>query len=240
MPNHVTSICTITGSPAAIATFSAKHIVDVVYDGKSVREFSFETIIPKPAILDETTGGSEAALGMAALVGDMVWTDFRRFTQLPSQLLEEAPYRHARNVRAWLAIANPQALIEGRLALRAIAETGYPSWYEWSIEHWGTKWPAYAYQERERCAERFVFKFETAWSFPEPIFRKLAEMYRELTFAIIAFDEGGNFACEGEFNGRDDYRASKELATPAMYERVYGRHPDADDDSEDSVEDSAS
>ena len=44
MPNHVTSICTITGSPADVTAFFDRHIIiDVRGD---VRGFAFETIIP--------------------------------------------------------------------------------------------------------------------------------------------------------------------------------------------------
>lgn len=232
MPNHVTTICTITGPHADVLAFAERQ-VRPREDGKDGRFFDFRTIIPRPAIIDETESGSEAEIGMAALVGDVVWTSFERFVWLPAEVRAELasapPFAHARIVRVWLAAERPAALEKGRQCLRAIAETGYPDWYQWSIANWGTKWGAYDYAERERGDGRFVFKFETAWSFPEPVFRQLATMYPALVFAVISFDEGWNFACEGEFNGRNDYREDKALATDAMYERVYGEPPDHGD-----------
>jgi hypothetical protein len=166
-----------------------------------------------------------------------VWTDFRRFTWLPPEALAGEPYRHARQVRVWLAKNRPDALVKARLSLQCLVETGHPNWYEWSIDNWGTKWGAYDYAEVAAQVDgRFVFRFQTAWSFPEPIFRKLAEIYPTLTFAVISFDEGWRFACDGEFNGANNYRCSKDLATANMYERVYGHAPDdLDEDVEEGI-----
>ncbi len=240
MPNHVTTICTITGPLAAITAFVEHHIrADVEHAGR--RGFDFNTVIARPAILDGNNSppASKAELGMAALVGDLVWTDFRRYLvpnyELPAHTLTGPPVQHARQVREWLAAERPEVLEAGRRYLAAIVETGYPTWYEWSIANWDTKWNAYSYEERGSSIEpgdacEFVFKFETAWSFPEPVFRKLAELYPTLVLAVISYDEGSNFACAGEFNGRNDYRCSKELVTPEMYERVYGEKPERDDE----------
>ncbi len=226
MPNHVTTICTVTGPAADVAAFTERHIIS---DKEGDPYFAFETIIPKPAILNETESGSESKLGMMALVGDVVHTDFTQFRWIPQHVLDAVPFYHARRVREWLEKENPSALAKGRKCLQAIAETGYPTWYEWSIAKWGTKWGAYDYAERERAHGRFVFKFKTAWSFPEPIFYTLAKLYPSLTLAVISYDECDNFGCDGEFNGRNNYRCMKELATDEMYERVYGHKPERDE-----------
>lgn len=168
-----------------------------------------------------------------ALLGDMIHVDFVRFAWIPREYLQGVPYYHARQVRAFLEKERPGALVQAKKCLQAVVETGYPSWYEWSIANWGTKWGAYDYDDRERSHGKFVFKFETAWSFPTPIFEKLAEMYPSLVFSIICFDEGHNFAGRGEFNGRDDYDESKELATPELYEQVYGHKMDEDEECDD-------
>lgn len=226
MPNDVTTICTITGPEPDVAAFVERHIIP---DKDGETYFAFDTIIPKPPILNATESGSEATIGMMALVGDIVHTDFTHYKWIPESVLEEAPFYHARRVREWLEKEHPTALAKGRKCLQAIIETGYPTWYEWSIANWGTKWGAYNYEERERTDGRLTFKFETAWNFPEPVFSRLAKQYPALTLAIISYDEGGNFACEGEFNGRNDYRCDRALATDDMYERVYGHKPESDE-----------
>ena len=65
-------------------------------------------------------------------------------------------------------------------AIKAHAECGHTDWYGWSIENWGTKWNSYSNEIREEADGLLVFKMETAWSYPEPIMRKVAEKYPDL------------------------------------------------------------
>jgi hypothetical protein len=211
MPNHVTTICTVTGPEDQVNAFREIHITASEPDGD---RFCFRTIIPRPAIIDETESGSEATIGVMALVGDVATVDFRSFRWIPSDVLSGPGYRHAKAVRCWLAENRPGALEKGRKCLQAIVETGYADWHEWACANWGTKWNAYDYEERERSEGRFVFKFETAWSFPEPVFRKLAEMYPGLTFDVLSYDEGGWFGCVGESLVRGPARTMRERPSP--------------------------
>lgn len=221
MPNHVTTICTVTGPATYVAMFSAAHIVPRP-DGKGPH-FDFRTIVPVPASIDATAEhrkcgdvGIEMA-AIAILLGTR--NDFKAFPYSYPQ--HKARYGDtAKDVVNALAKDGGDALEFGKRALRAAAETGHAGWYEWNIENWGTKWGAYGYEPRPSKPGKLVFKFETAWSFPEPIFRKLAAMYPGLVFAVRSFDEGWNFACTGEFNGANDYDTVE--ATKELYGEVYG------------------
>lgn len=51
-----------------------------------------------------------------------------------------------------------------------------PNWYDWSIEHWGTKWNAYSFQWHGKADHCIAIQFDTAWSPPEPVLDKLVEM----------------------------------------------------------------
>ena len=227
MPNHVTTLCKVSGSPTAVLSFRENHITkkkDPDSD-KEYESFDFQTIIPKPAILDVTTSGSEEALGLAALVGDVVSVDFERsFPFLKDEIkLKGVPVHHPEQVRAWLAEHRPEALEAGRIAARAIAETGYPDWYHWAIANWGTKWDAYDYKQRSSEPDLFTFKFETAWSFPEPIFDKLVELHPELRFVVESVDEGGpeyagHYASEDQSFDRVPESRDRRI-------RVYGYDP---------------
>jgi len=231
MPNHVTTLCKVSGSPAAVLTFREKHITKGKDEnsGEEYENFDFQTIIPKPAILRETTSGSEEILGLAALVGDVISIDFERsFPFLKSEMkLKGPPIHHAEQVRAWLAKHRPKALEAGRLSARAIAETGYPDWYQWAIANWGTKWDAYEYKELPSSSgpDLFVFQFNTAWSFPEPIFEKLAELHPELRFEVESVDEGGpEYA--GHYAGKDQHFDVVPESRDRRF-RVYGYDPNA-------------
>lgn len=65
------------------------------------------------------------------------------------------------------------------------------TWYEWSIENWGTKWNS------SRCSyDNNTIIFETAWSTPEPIFQRLSEEFPkdiiEVDYADECYSNGNN------------------------------------------------
>ena len=196
MPNNVTTVCEVFGPDTDLDAFASAHLGHDRNDAK-IATFDFQTIAPMPAVLDGTQAGTYAELGFVALNGPLAAFRTNRFINTTSvrSFLDGygAVPKHIREreeLRTWLSDYMPQALVEGRQALRAYEETKHMSWYEWSIEHWGTKWNAYQVEIRERESRRQVFKFETAWSFPEPIFVALAVRYPTLRFDVRAFDEG--------------------------------------------------
>ena len=63
----------------------------------------------------------------------------------------------------------------GNAYIDNILEYGYDTWYDWSCDKWGTKWGACeSYMETEN-----TLMFNTAWSAPFPILKKLAEICHE-------------------------------------------------------------
>jgi hypothetical protein len=72
-----------------------------------------------------------------------------------------------------------------------LEECGYKSWYDWSVEHWGTKWNSDSVQVSESGAG-----FVTAWSPPCEVIQELAKQLKcDLRLTYI---EEGEFFC-GEF-----------------------------------------
>jgi hypothetical protein len=67
-------------------------------------------------------------------------------------------------------------------------------WYDWNVREWGTKWEAYDQDSTEHLDGEnpsLSYSFTTAWSPPEPVFRKLGEQYPTLTFDIRSEEEQG-------------------------------------------------
>ncbi len=65
------------------------------------------------------------------------------------------------------------------------------NWYNWRIDNWGTKWNSFdkLYIDYGKIieAENFIeikINFQTAWSAPFPVFKKLLEMYSNLSDAM--------------------------------------------------------
>lgn len=71
---------------------------------------------------------------------------------------------------------------------------GARTWYNWCCENWGTKWGAVDTEVEEIDEETIVIRYATAWSMPEPIFRKMAEMYPDIKWENEAEEEGFAFA----------------------------------------------
>jgi hypothetical protein len=64
------------------------------------------------------------------------------------------------------------------------------NWYQWRLDNWGTKWTGYDGRFNE---DQTAFTFDTAWSSPLPVIKKLAELTGE-TF-ILEYIEYGMFFC---------------------------------------------
>lgn len=172
MPNHVTSIVTVTGPETDVAAFAAAHFKE--NKGNSKDKFDFETVIPMPASVANTVNCN-------VLTGQQ-------------QVDQEA----------------------------ALAETGFRDWYAWSCHNWGTKWNSYSGKIQERSEGLLKFDFQTAWSFPDPIFAAILVRYPTLAFYCVCFDEGGFFAGKGRIGF--GFECCQEMVSDELYQEVYG-HP---------------
>ena len=77
-----------------------------------------------------------------------------------------------------------------------IIEAGYdPAGYAWQLDYWGTKWDVYNRVDMTpESYNTFKYDFETAWSPPEAWLRRVALKWFELTFTLVYFEEGMQYA----------------------------------------------
>lgn len=96
------------------------------------------------------------------------------------------------------------------------------NWYDWRVENWGTKWNGY---DGRISDDGSTFTFDTAWSPPLPIIKKLAELAGETL--VLQYIEYGMFFCgqytagqDGDFNEfyNDIKSAPQELLDSLGYE----------------------
>ena len=127
-----------------------------------------------------------------------------------------------------LNITSPAHTDEEKAQAEAnLAKYGAKDWYDWSIENWGTKWNAYevTWGWNEVC-------FQTAWSYPKPIFKELSKRFPDTEIEIEYADEdfGANCGVVTWKNGkeikRDDnknnpHRDWHEFACRLFYEVEY-------------------
>ena len=69
-------------------------------------------------------------------------------------------------------------------------------WYHWNIQNWGTKWDitADSVDMESYDSEQLEIEFSTAWSPPEPICKKLRQMFPDLSFSWFYDEPGMEFA----------------------------------------------
>lgn len=232
MPNHVTHRVLVTGPADDLKKFREGYIVseeEEDFEGKptgaTVECLDFNRVIPMPESLEETTSGSFGAIGYDAFHGtDGEW---KRIVDYP--WVKEKGITTQKQLHEFLDKKSPEYRRQGDLAKRNIEQYGFCDWYEWAVEHWNTKWPAYRHKWIYEGCDRLDFTFCTAWSPPTPIFEELSRLFPTIRFFVRSFDEGYNFACQGSFeNGENDY-----VDVPAndeMYEAVYGEKPMRDEE----------
>jgi hypothetical protein len=78
---------------------------------------------------------------------------------------------------------------------------GIPDWVEWSCENWGTQWNACRSCIMEGEDGGLLCCFKTAWTPPEPVWRKLGELFPTLTFELEVSSLESDFAGKGSIRG---------------------------------------
>ena len=82
------------------------------------------------------------------------------------------------------------------------AREGIPTWYDWQIENWGTKWNAYETERVsvEQITPRLVtatYRFLTAWDAPRPVIAAIIKQNPDIEVSGGYVHEGyegcGNF-----------------------------------------------
>ncbi len=250
MPNHVTTRCIVTGPDEEVARFRAKMIVTLQDKDEfigTLREpytcFDFNQIIPMPEILWSSESSSVAEEGVILIMlraehrvafadGGLVPTidRIRQDVQMPERPIYEV-------ADAFLT-KHPRYEELGIKRLKAIVETGYSDWYSWSIAHWKTKWNSYSFELVSESPLEFTF--DTAWSFPQPIFEKLTEEFPSLHFECSSFDEGWGFGADGFFNPPEGkqpftyYRGGENNGEipDGLYQKVYHEDPPVYEDED--------
>lgn len=189
MPNHVQNNVFLNGSPDRVAAL----LKEVQNDAFGMGTVDFNKIIPMPESLI-MEAGSETDKGLKAyrafvseymLGGGMTGSDL-----LPVAEEKEEEFR-----RLHPEITDNQWKL-GKTAFHNQIQYGAPTWYEWSIRQWGTKWNAYGYEDLISSGrmDTDMIRFQTAWSAPHPILGALSRKYPdiELTHEWADEDIGSN------------------------------------------------
>lgn len=197
MPNHVKNRIKMKG-------ITALPLFTVDDDGEKF--FDFNKMIPMPESLNIESGSltdecivyhltdrcqkkiNELEPEKRELLGKML-------RSLGAGWIEELFKRAARD-----AVKDADEMYrKGRIYIDNFQKYGHTTWYEWCWANWGTKWNSYSFWK----VDENTIEFDTAWSAPEPVMKKLSEMYPNVEIEHKWADEdmGNNSGCCTYLNG---------------------------------------
>ena len=222
MPNWVTARITLNGSEENV-----KKVLDFVRtdgvdeNGKEYTLlFDFNKVIPMPEELN-IESGSMGEWGMRYLLLNakhkIAWSDS------DYEFAQTMEKRKAENEEDFNRMIDL-----GKKYLSNIAKYGYKDWYDWKCANHGTKWGACETEVNDN-----VVTFDTAWSFPHPVIKKLSEMFPDVVFEYIYADEDcGSNCSKGTYkNGEEgDDNEYPDTGSNRAYEIYLEVHPESADD----------
>ena len=224
MPNHIENIITLKGNEKQI-----REMLEVIKnDDYSLETVDFNKIIPMSESLN-IEAGSRTDRGLK------LYKEFIEeclFDRKETDILKISAETLAESEKAYLSKRKDIDSAEwklGKTAWNNIQNYGAPTWYEWCTNNWGTKWNAYGYDEGTDYSASGNLHFQTAWSAPHPVIKKLAQMYPDIIFEHEWADEdiGVNCGRKCYSNGgcTEEYYPESEIEATEFAFRVWDYDP---------------
>lgn len=190
MPNHVENHIEFNGDKQQIDAMLNK----IKSDEYGIGTIDFNKIIAMPETLN-IEAGSRTDHGLKAYREFIEVYTAGRSNKEALKALENIPTESENAFLCQRTDIKRDEWELGKTAWQNIQKYGAPTWYEWSITNWGTKWNAYGYEEGTDYSACDELTFQTAWSAPHPILRKLSEMFPEIVFKHQWADEDIGMNC---------------------------------------------
>ena len=172
MPNWTMNTITVRGAKVQLECFR-----DAMRGANGV--FDFSRIKPMPAELDIECG-SRTDLGMACFSRKA----FDHHHAYPWFKDKYPGVDSPTKLRAVVEEKEPQTVELGRKAAANIRKYGVPTWYEWCIREWGTKWNA-CHAEVGGSSDLLEYTFDTAWDAPRPLVAPIVELAHSFDLTIV-------------------------------------------------------
>jgi hypothetical protein len=177
MPNHVTNKLTMSGDAECIEEVKV-HVCGGLNERGEAIYIDFDKIIKMPEELD-ITAGTRAETTVSDLL--------RKTKEDPAHLRETLK----QNFEVLFDLSEEEIDLTKKYINNHINH-GVIHWYDWRIKNWGTKWGAYSQQ-----LDGNTIKFQTAWSTPQPVIKKLSELFPNVLFSVEYADEDIGTNCGG-------------------------------------------
>ena len=175
MPNHVENHIEFSGDTRQIKTM----LESIKNDEYGIGTIDFNKIFPMPESL-HIEAGSRTDRGLKAYKEFIDMYTFGRSAEDAEKALENIPVDSENAFLSQRTDIVKEEWELGKNAWQNIRQYGAPTWYEWSVANWGTKWNAYGYDKYTDYSGCKELTFETAWSAPHPIIKKLSELFSNI------------------------------------------------------------
>ena len=173
----------------------------------------FNAVIPQPERLNIYHDGM-AEMAMLWMINRAMPHNLNQFALMMAKRFEEWPDERKK-----------ENLEKASELFRNIADYGYPDFYRWSIDHWGTKWNSIN-GNSEMHRDGNTIYFETANGYCEPVIEELSRKFPDVGFAYAAADEDiGSWTIKGVFNN-GEFKGLREHRTPAAYDIAFEMFPE--------------
>lgn len=223
MPNYVTNIISLTGDKEKI-----KNLINSITseeDGEIGVDFN--KIIPMPESLNVESGSnSESLIGLYLYYENGDVSRISKWKPRDESIEEYVKKRHE--------ICN-YTKEKAQVYIDNMKNYGAPTWYEWCINNWGTKWNA---MRSEISEDRIVF--DTAWDGVPDLLSIVSKNNPDIIIDYLYADE--DWGCNvGSFQFRAGNAVYSEIPENCserareIAEEVLGPNPyeDYDEDEED-------
>lgn len=185
MPNHTDNELRLQGDPDQLDAIEKLMARD-----KNV--FNLEALVPMPESVKNTEDGNVSRMGLILVQGEEASrNELNYWLRMP--WASDYGITDYQSFCDYVRKTYPNAEEEGKKLLRALEETGCATWYDWSIDNWGTKWNTYEGTVNRLSPTELSYYFQTAWSPPSPVVGKLAERFPSVLIEHYYHDEGGAF-----------------------------------------------
>lgn len=220
MPNHITNHL---GFDTRV-----QEIRDFLKGDNSLIDFN--KIRPMPEILNKIVSGSmrtENGGHLENYVREAVKADSVTFTEVEKGIFKTDDGCYKTDAFCEVrAKAEDEVFIARAPNAEEVAELekiGCPTWYEWGIKNWGTKWNAY---DQEEISPNKI-KFETAWNGVVALMTELSKRFPDVTFTYEYADEDTGYNVGTGFikDGVSRVQAL-DKGSPQAYELAFKLMPD--------------
>lgn len=197
----------------------------------------FQTICPMPEILNDTQSPTPYCL--EEMLRELSCNE-NEWRQKILNIGVDEVIRRSKKIK----VRDEDEANKIKLAIKAIAETGYSNWYDWCLDNWGVKWDASEqmvedeplFKDESLGNPDLVVSFNTPWGPPTGILQNLTKQYPEATFILRWADEDDYGYGQGILYAEAGIVTEREIEDKKEFLKTLLGYCDDEDDEDDEEE----